>query len=110
MLKYTYKIINYIQKYTEKKQQILRVKSICSKTIDSEYHLQVLKERLISQGYHKNSMDQQFSKVKTIDRQYFLKEKTHNKETVSKILLVLTYNCLLPDIMKLTAKRSTLFT
>ena len=56
--------------------QAFRIKSIFSKTTDFEYHLQEFKERLVNQGYNKKSVDQQFSKVKTIDRNELLKEKT----------------------------------
>ena len=56
-------------------RQALRIKEICSKTIDFEYHLQELKESLVNQGCNKISIDQQFSKVKTIDRNELLKEK-----------------------------------
>ena len=72
--------------------QALRIKVICSKTTDFEYHLQELKERLVSQGYNKIYIDQQFSKIKTIDRNELLKEKTHDKEVQNKTPLVLTYN------------------
>ena len=49
---------------------------ICSKTTHFEYQLQELKERLINQGYNKKSIDQQSSKVKTIDGNELLKEKS----------------------------------
>ena len=52
--------------------QVLRIKRICSKTTDFEYHVQELKERLVNQGYKKVSIDQQPSKVKTIDRNELL--------------------------------------
>ena len=48
--------------------QALSITIICSKTRDFEYHLQELKEGLVNQGYNKISIDKQFSKVKTIDR------------------------------------------
>ena len=60
--------------------QALTIKRICQKTTDFGYHLQELKERLVNQGYNKKSIQHQFSKVKTIDRNELLKEKTHNKE------------------------------
>ena len=53
--------------------------------------MQKLKERFVKQGYNKNPIDQQFSKVKTIGRNEVLKDKTHDKETKNKTLLVLTY-------------------
>ena len=53
--------------------QALRIKRICSKTTTFEYHLQELKERLVNQAYNKKSIDQQFSKVKKIDRNELLK-------------------------------------
>ena len=56
-----------------------------------------LKERLVNQGYNKISIDQQFSKVKTIDRNEFLKEK-HDKEAQNETPLVLTYNRNFPNI------------
>ena len=84
--------------------QALRIKRICSKTTDFEYHLQELKEILVNQGYIKKSIDQQFSKVKTIDRNELLKEKTHDKETQNKIPLVLTYNRFLPNISNIVRK------
>ena len=58
--------------------------------------MQELQERLISQGYNKNS--QKFSKAKTLDRNELLKEKTHDKETQNKTPLVLPYNHFLPNI------------
>ena len=61
------------------------------KTTDFKYYLQKLKERFVKQGYNKNPIDQQFSKVKTIGRNEVLKDKTHDKETKNKTLLVLTY-------------------
>ena len=84
--------------------QALRIKSICSKTTDFEHHLQELKERLVSQGYNKNSIDQQFSKVKTIDRHELVKEKTHDKETQNKTPLLLTYNRFLPNMSNIVQK------
>ena len=73
--------------------QALRIKRICSKTTDFEYQLQELKERLVNQGYNKKAIDQLFSKVKTIDRNELLKDKTHGKETQNKTPLVLTAFC-----------------
>ena len=84
--------------------QALRIKRICSKTTDFEYQLQELKERVVNQGYNKISIDQQFSKVKTIDRNQLLKEKTHDKEEQNKDLLVLTYNRFLPNISNIVRK------
>ena len=84
--------------------QALRIKRICSKTTDFENHLQELKERLVNPGYHKKSIDQQFSKVKTIDRNELLKEKTHDKETQNKTPLVLTYNRFLSNISNIVRK------
>ena len=81
-------------------RQALRIKRICSKTTDFDYHLQELKERLVNQGYNKKSIDQLFSKVKTIDRNELLKEKTHIKEVQNKTPLVLTYNRFLPNIVR----------
>ena len=72
--------------------QALRMKRICSKITDFEYLLQELRERLVNQGCNKKSVDQHFSKVKPIDRNKILKEKTHDKETKNKSPLVLTYN------------------
>ena len=84
--------------------QALRIKRICSNTTDFEYHLQKLKERLANQGYNKKSIDHQFSKVKTIDRNELLKEKTHDKETRNKTPLVLTYNRFLRNISNIVRK------
>ena len=39
--------------------------------------MQELKERVINEGYNKKPMDQQFSKVKTIDRNELKKRKKH---------------------------------
>ena len=72
-------------------RMVKRIKRNCSETTDFEYHLQDLKERLVNQSYNKKSIDQQFSKVKTIERNELLKEKTHDKESHNKTLLVLTY-------------------
>ena len=66
--------------------------------------MQELKERPVNQGYNKKSIDQQFSKVKTIDRNELLKEKTHDKETQNKTPLVLTYNRFLPNISNIVQK------
>ena len=84
--------------------QALRIKRICLKTTDFEYHLQELKERLVNQGYNKKSIDQQFSKVKKIDRNELLKEKAHNKKAQNKTPLVLTYNRIFPNISKIVRK------
>ena len=73
--------------------QALRIKRICSKTTDFEHHLQELKEKLLNQGYNKKSIDQQFSKVKTIDRNEHLKEKAHNKQNKTPLVLTLTAFC-----------------
>ena len=54
----------------------LRIKGTSSKRADFEYHLQELKERLVNQGYNKKFINQQFSKVKIMDRNELLKEKT----------------------------------
>ena len=66
--------------------------------------MQELKERLVNQGYNKKSIDQKFSKVKTIDRNELLREKTHDKETKNKTPLVLTYNHFLPNISNIVRK------
>ena len=66
--------------------------------------MQKLKERLVNQGYNKKSIDQQFSKVNTTDRNELLKEKAHDKETQNKTLLVLTYNRFLPNISNIVRK------
>ena len=57
-----------------------------------------------NQGYNKKSVNQQFSKVKTIDRNELIKEKAHNKESQNKTLLVLTYNHFLPNINNIVQK------
>ena len=44
----------------------LKIKKICSKLTNFEFHTQELKERLVNRGYNKISTDQQFSNVKTI--------------------------------------------
>ena len=80
--------------------QALRIKRICSKTTTFE-----LKERLVNQGYNKKSIDQQFSKVKKIDRNELLKEKTHDKKAQNKTPLVLTYNRFLPHISNIVRKQ-----
>ena len=49
-------------------------------------------------------INQQFSKVKTIDRNELLKEKTHDKEAQNKTPLVLTYNPFLPNISNIIRK------
>ena len=85
-------------------RQAWRIKSICSKTTDFEYHLQELKERHVNQGSNKKSIDQQFSKVKTLDRHELLKEKTHDQETQNKTALVLTYSRFLPNISNIGRK------
>ena len=53
--------------------QALRIKKISSKTTDFEYNLQEHNERLVNQSYNKKSIDQQFSKVETIDINKLLK-------------------------------------
>ena len=85
-------------------RQPWRTKSICSKTTDFEYHLQELKERHVNQGSNKKSIDQQFSKVKTLDRHELLREKTHDQETQNKTPLVLTYSRFLPNISNIGRK------
>ena len=45
---------------------------------------------ILNQSYNKISIDQQLSKVNTIDRNELVKEKTHDKEAQNKTLLVLT--------------------
>ena len=80
--------------------QVLRIKRICSETADFEHQLQ----ELVNLGYNKISIDQQFSKVKTIDRNELLKEKTHDKEAQNKIPLVLTYNRFTPNISNIVRK------
>ena len=66
--------------------------------------MQDLKERLVNQGYNEKSIDQQFSKVKTIERNELLKEKTHEKETQNKIPPVLIYNRFLTNINNIVRK------
>ena len=83
-----------------KYSQVLRIKRVYLKTTDFKYYLHKLKERFVKQGYNKNPIDQQFSKVKTIGRNEVLKDKTHDKETKNRTLLVLTYNHFLPNIRK----------
>ena len=85
-------------------RQAWRIKSIYSKTTDFEYHLQELKERHVNQGSNKKSIDQQFSKVKTLDRHELLREKTHDQETQNKTPLVLTYSRFLPNISNIGRK------
>ena len=74
------------------------------KTTDFEHHLQKLKQRLVNLGYNKKSVDQKFSKVKMIDRNELLKEKTQDKESQNKTPLVLIYNCFLPNISNIVWK------
>ena len=76
--------------------QALKIKRICSKTTDFEYHLPELKERLVNQGYNEKYINQQFSKVKTIDRNELLKKKIYDTETEKNNPLVLTYNHYFP--------------
>ena len=93
--------------------QALRIKRIyskttdfkyhCLKTTDFEYHLQELKERLVNQGYNKKSINQQFSKVITIDRNELLK-KTRDKETQNKHPLQSACNRFLPNIGNIVRK------
>ena len=66
--------------------------------------MQELQERLVNQVYYKKSIDKHFSKVKTIDRNELLKEKTQDKETQNKTQLVLTYNRYLPNISNIVRK------
>ena len=82
----------------------LPIKRICSKTTRFEYYLPELKERLWNKGYNKKSINQQFSKVKTIDKNELLKEKAHSKEMQSKVPVVLTYNRFLPNISNIVRK------
>ena len=82
----------------------LPIKRICSKTTRFEYYLPELKERLWNKGYNKKSINQQFSKVKTIDKNELLKEKAHSKEMQSKAPVVLTYNRFLPNISNIVRK------
>ena len=84
--------------------QALRIKRTCSKTTDVEFQLHELKERLVNQGYNKKSIDQQFSKGKTIDRNELQKEKTHDKEAQNKTPLVLTDNRFFPKISNIVQK------
>ena len=58
----------------------------------------------MNQGYNKKSIDQKFSKVKTIDRNELIKEKAHDKESQNKTPLVLTYNRFLPNISNIGRK------
>ena len=81
--------------------QALRIKRTCSKTTDVEFQLHELKERLVNPGYNKKSIDQQFSKGKTIDRNELQKEKTHDKEAQNKTPLVLTDNRFFPKLATL---------
>ena len=62
-----------------------------------------VKERLLNQGCNKKSIDQQFSKVKTIDRNKLLK-KTNDNETKNKTPPVLTYNRFLQNISNIVRK------
>ena len=55
-------------------------------------------------GYDKKSIDQQFSKVKKIDRNELLREKTHDKESQNKTPLVLTYNRFFSNISNIARK------
>ena len=52
----------------------------------------------MNQDYNKISIDKQFSKVKVIDRNELLKEKTYDKAEQSKTPLVLTYNRFFPNM------------
>ena len=74
------------------------------KITNFEYHLQEIKERHVNQGYNKKSIDQQFRKVKTTDRNESLKEKKHGNETQNKTPLVLNYNRFLPNINSIVWK------
>ena len=58
----------FINKTSIPNSQALRIKRIWLRTTSFEYHLQEIKERLVNQCYNEISIDQQFSKVKTIDR------------------------------------------
>ena len=52
----------------------------------------------MNQDYNKISIDKQFSKVKVIDRNELLKEKTYDKAEQSKNPLVLTYKRFFPNM------------
>ena len=66
-----------------------------------------LKERLVHQGYNKKLINQQFSKVNTIDRNELLNEKTNDKEIQNTTPLVLTYKRFLPNISYIVRSTGT---
>ena len=65
--------------------------------------MQELKRNLLNQGYKIKSIDQEFPKVKAIDRNELLKEKANDKETQNKTL-VLTFNRFLSNISNIVRK------
>ena len=80
--------LQMIKLYSVKKIFIITFRCSCNLHFHSLQFIYI--HVYINQSYNKISIDQQLSKVNTIDRNELVKEKTHDKEAQNKTLLVLT--------------------
>ena len=78
--------------------QALRLRGICITEEDLTEQSKALTKRLVERGYNENEIQQQISKILTVERAHLLNQK--KQATSNRIPLIITYNCTLPDIKK----------
>ena len=77
--------------------QALRFFRICSASNDFQDSCDKLRNKLIEKGCEEQKIDKGIGRTKAFDRQKLLGEKT--KKRSNRISLVLTYNCILPNVI-----------
>ena len=77
--------------------QALRIKRICSETIEMLKEFTILKEKLLTRGYSEHIINFHVNKTYSISRDELLREKQLKKNT-TKLPFITTYNKTLPNI------------
>ena len=74
--------------------QALRIKRICSKTLEVIKHLKYLKDAFIKRGYQPKILDHHFERTMSVDRKILLEKPS----TQGNLLLVLNLPKTLPNV------------
>ena len=81
----------------------IRAKRICSEAKDYELRREEITEHLQKRGYSRNTVENQLSKVDSLDRTSLLKYNTR-KQNTDRVPLVVTYSYGLPNIHNILSK------
>ena len=76
--------------------QALRLRRICTESVEFDKACEKLKTRLLQRGYSNDNINAQISKAKKMDREYLLKRR--EKDQLEKLPFVVTYNQQLPNL------------